>query len=187
MSKSENLNYLKECFSGVGSDNPTVMPIPLYFFKLDHAKLIMEYLITTLIHHYSLYEYLYTQEQDELIIGTDLCTEVCSEMNGPFPPPLEEGMPIEIFENFHLSKTKDAQVDDEAADASFGEELTDAVLKAVEASESEAVKTVPATELRRIIEKITREMIIPAKTELRNKIKEKETGYLTRIEKIQPK
>jgi len=72
MSKAKNLLYLKECFSGVGSDSPDVVPIPLYFFKLDHAKLIMEYLMTTLFHHYSLYEYLFTQEQDELIVGADV-------------------------------------------------------------------------------------------------------------------
>lgn len=76
---------------------------------------------------------------------------------------------------------------DEGNEDAITEDLTEAVLKAVESSESEAVKTVPATELRRIIEKVTREMIIPAKTELRNKIKDKESTYLARIEKIHPK
>ena len=32
----------------------------------------MQYLINTLFYHYSLYEYLFTQQQDEFIIGSDV-------------------------------------------------------------------------------------------------------------------
>ena len=72
MSKSANLTYLKECFSGVGVENPNVVSVPLYFFKLEDAKMIMQYLISTLFYHYSLYEFLFTQQQDELIVGSDV-------------------------------------------------------------------------------------------------------------------
>ena len=74
MSKSANLMYLKECFSGVGCENPNIVSVPLYFFKLEHAKLIMQYLINTLFYHYSLYEFVFTQQQDEFIVGSDVST-----------------------------------------------------------------------------------------------------------------
>ena len=75
----------------------------------------------------------------------------------------------------------------ETEDSNVSEELTDAVLKAVETSEVASVKKIPASELRRIIEKVTREMILPTRNEIRSKIKDKELAYLDRIGKIQVK
>ncbi|CAK8671387.1 ciliary-associated calcium-binding coiled-coil protein 1-like isoform X2 [Clavelina lepadiformis] len=188
MSKAENITYLKECFSGVGSENPDVVSIPLYFFKLEHAKLIMQYLLTTIFQHYKLYEYLFTQQQDELIIGSDLCTEVCPEMSGPFPPPLQEAIPVETYELFAVQKDTEKLGSVDAMDeATITEQIADSVLKAVESSESEIVKTVPTSDLRKIIENITKEMVLPAKAEIQNKIKGKEATYLARISKIQAK
>lgn len=188
MSKSENIKFLKDCFVGVGLDNPEQIPISLYFFTLEQAKDIMEYLITTFFQHYELYDFLFKTEQDELIIGSDLTAEVCPEDNGPVPPPLEEAMTLETYEKFVLEKM---ETDEEAAerekDAAMTEELTDAVLKAVESSPDEAVKNVTAEELRKVIEKVTNELIIPTKKELKEKIKEKETTYLAKIGKVQVK
>ena len=72
MGKLENLQYLRECFAGVGSDTPDVVPIPLYFFKSDHGKAVLDYLINSVVKQYSLFEYIHAEEQDELIIGTDV-------------------------------------------------------------------------------------------------------------------
>ena len=72
MGKLENLKFLRECFSGIGSDTPDVVPIPLYFFNSDHGKAVLDYLINSVIKQYSLFEYIHAEEQDELIVGTDV-------------------------------------------------------------------------------------------------------------------
>ena len=72
-------------------------------------------------------------------------------------------------------------------EATITEQIANSVLKAVESSESEIVKTVPTSDLRKIIENITKEMVLPAKDEIQNKIKGKEATYLARISKIQAK
>ena len=77
--------------------------------------------------------------------------------------------------------------DDEETDDATADNLIGAVMDAVEASGNDVVKTVSTSELRGIIERVTREMILPAKTELKSKIKEKEQSYLNRIGKIQVK
>lgn len=59
VSKVENIKYLKDCFIGVGLDNPEQFPISLYFYTLEQAKDVMEYLLTTFFQHYELYEYLF--------------------------------------------------------------------------------------------------------------------------------
>nr|XP_002126324.1 ciliary-associated calcium-binding coiled-coil protein 1-like [Ciona intestinalis] len=187
MSKAGNFQYMKECFSGVGSDNPDLVPIPLYFFKLEHSKLIIKYLISTIFQHYSLYQYLYYQQQDELIIGTDMMLETCPVLNSPYPVPLEEGMPLEMYEEHLIKKESEKLTDDEETDDATADNLIGAVMDAMEASGNDVVKTVSTSELRGIIERVTKEMILPAKTELKTKIKEKEQSYLNRIGKIHVK
>ena len=66
-------------------------------------------------------------------------------------------------------------------------EFTDAVLDALQSSQHDVIKSVPTHELRKIIERIVNDTIIPAKTEIHNKIKEKEAAYLARISHIQTK
>uniref|UniRef100_H2ZG11 Uncharacterized protein n=1 Tax=Ciona savignyi TaxID=51511 RepID=H2ZG11_CIOSA len=102
MGKAANFQYVKECFSGVGSDNPDLVSIPLYFFKLEHAKLIIKYLISTIFQHYSLFHYLYYQQQDELIIGTDMKLESCPIGSSPYPVPLQEALPLDVYEEHFI-------------------------------------------------------------------------------------
>lgn len=147
----------------------------------------MQYLLSTFFQHYKVYTYLFTHEQDELIIGTDVMAEGNPENEGPFPQPLEEAMSLETFEKFAVRKSKSEHEDIEPVEENLSDELTDAVLKAVESSDDPVIKEVSAYELRKIIDKVYAEMIIPTKEELQQKIKEKELMYLGRIGKIQPK
>ena len=65
--------------------------------------------------------------------------------------------------------------------------FTDAVLDAVQKVDTEVVKNVPASELRKIIDRVAKSMIIPAKADIEHKIKDKEAAFLARIEKVQIK
>lgn len=183
MGKLENLKYLRECFSGVGSDTPDVVPIPLYFFKSDHGKAVLDYLINSVIKQYSLFEYIHAEEQDELIIGTDLLVEVCPETL-PYPAPLEEGLPASTFDDVSMYQKEKEERELAAKEASLTEQFTDAILNEVEASDSEAVKTIPTVEIRKLIEKFTKEMILPAQIDIENKIKDKESVYMSKIAKL---
>lgn len=183
MGKLENLRFLRECFSGIGSDTPDVVPIPLYFFTSDHGKAVLDYLINSVIKQYSLFEYIHAEEQDELIVGTDLLVEVCPEVM-PYPAPLEEALPASTFEDVSLYQQEKEERELKEKEASLTEQFTDAVLSEVEASEIEAVKTIPTTEIRKLIEKFTKEMILPAQIDIENKIKDRESSYMSKIAKL---
>ena len=60
-------------------------------------------------------------------------------------------------------------------------------MNAVQKTDAEVIKNVAASELRKIIERVAKSMLIPAKAELENKIKDKEAAFLARIEKVQIK
>lgn len=186
--RPDNIKFLNECFSGIGSENPDNVSIQLYFFTLQDAKDIVQYIFSTFFHHYRLYRFLFTGEQDELIIGSDLSVNVCPETIGPFPQPLEEAIPKEILDMMAKAK-EDAEVPevDDNEDLLQTEELAEAVLTVVKESDKASLKNVTKEDVKKVLDKIRSEMIIPANTELKDKIKEKELDYVSKINKLQIK
>ena len=84
----------------------------------------------------------------------------------------------------YLSALQKEEREMKAKEAALTEQFTDAILSEVEASDIEAVKTIPTTEIRKLIEKFTKEMILPAQIDIENKIKDKESTYMTKIAKL---
>jgi len=80
-----------------------------------------------------------------------------------------------------------AETAEETQNRLLATDFTDAVLSAVQKADSDVVRNVPASELRKIIDRVAKSMIIPAKTDLEHKIKDKEASFLARIEKVQIK
>lgn len=72
--------------------------------------------------------------------------------------------------------------DEETAD-----DVANAVMQAVQSSDDTTVRQVSPDELRKVILKVTNEMILPAKKELKDKIKEREQSYVAKIGKVQVK
>eukprot|EP00058_Branchiostoma_floridae_P023607 XP_002609097.1 hypothetical protein BRAFLDRAFT_91070 [Branchiostoma floridae] len=96
MSLVDNLKELKKMLVGIGQETPEVTG-GLDFFNTDQAKLLTDYITKSLFQHYKLYQYMFTLEQDEMVIGTELSIEVAPPADIPFPPPLDEGMKEAVY------------------------------------------------------------------------------------------
>lgn len=116
MSLVENSIELKKLFVGLGCDD--IRSQGLDFFSIAQANQINDYIFTTFFQHYRLFLYMFTHKQAEEIIGTDLSIEVARPPEVPFPPPLDEGVTEEMYQNFVVTppaspspESKDKEVD----------------------------------------------------------------------------
>jgi len=53
-----------------------------------------------LLQHYKLYQFVFSHTQAEEIIGLDLTCELVQPADVPYPPPLTEGLPGDVWEKY---------------------------------------------------------------------------------------
>ncbi|XP_045074327.1 ciliary-associated calcium-binding coiled-coil protein 1-like isoform X3 [Coregonus clupeaformis] len=88
----DNLNEFAKLISGTHqSPSPEVDPL----FDAEQAMSITDYLKCSLFQNYHLYEFLFHQPREELLLGEKRTIEVISSAD--FVAPLEEGMTTEVF------------------------------------------------------------------------------------------
>lgn len=116
------LNNMKECLVGLqsgiggsedldGEEKDSEAP-PLYFLTVDQGKRIVDFVSRTIVANFTLYRFTFTQDQDEIIKGSEMTIEHCSSSMS-FPEPLQEGvhlktlrrnsLPNEVREEVHLN------------------------------------------------------------------------------------
>ncbi|XP_072523944.1 ciliary-associated calcium-binding coiled-coil protein 1 isoform X2 [Salminus brasiliensis] len=64
-------------------------------FDLDQIKSITDYFKSSLFQHYRLYQFLFTQPREEMLLGMERSIEVANSAD--FAAPLEEGMSTELY------------------------------------------------------------------------------------------
>ncbi|XP_061087983.1 ciliary-associated calcium-binding coiled-coil protein 1 isoform X1 [Conger conger] len=64
-------------------------------FDVDQAISITDYFKSSLFQHYTLYEFLFTEPREEILLSTEEHIEVVNSAD--FIAPLEEGMPVDVF------------------------------------------------------------------------------------------
>ncbi|XP_041125405.1 ciliary-associated calcium-binding coiled-coil protein 1-like [Polyodon spathula] len=70
------------------------------FFSVDQAISIIDYFKPSLFQHYKLYEFLFSQPKDKLVLDREENVEVIKSTEFPFPAPLEEGLSSDIYSQF---------------------------------------------------------------------------------------
>ncbi|XP_060603659.1 ciliary-associated calcium-binding coiled-coil protein 1-like isoform X2 [Ruditapes philippinarum] len=98
LSMTENSVEFSKMLAGIGVDE--VKSGSLDFFSVKEAKVVSQYVYTTLFQHYRLFLFMFTHSQAEEIIGTDLEVEVAKAADVPFPPPLDEGVSADLFQDY---------------------------------------------------------------------------------------
>jgi len=73
ISLKDNVLAYKELVAGVGIPPSIDVPNPLKCFTMKVGMATLEYLKTSLFQHHELFQYLYTEDQDEIIITQKVC------------------------------------------------------------------------------------------------------------------
>ncbi|KAM3912602.1 ciliary-associated calcium-binding coiled-coil protein 1 [Leptodactylus fuscus] len=99
MRLEENILDLARALTGIGH-SPLKDKGRLTFFDVDQAKDIIDYFKISLFQHYRLYECMFTVPRDPMVIGAEQIVEIPQPADAPFPVPLEEGIPSEMYAKF---------------------------------------------------------------------------------------
>ncbi|KAJ8013663.1 hypothetical protein DPEC_G00032140 [Dallia pectoralis] len=88
----DNLNEFAKLIAGMRqTHSPEVDPL----FDAEQSVSITNYLTCSLFENYQLYEFLFTQPREELLLGKECTIEVVSSEN--WVAPLEEGMSTDVY------------------------------------------------------------------------------------------
>ncbi|XP_074856262.1 ciliary-associated calcium-binding coiled-coil protein 1 isoform X5 [Carettochelys insculpta] len=99
MTLEDNIKELARAMAGIGESHSEKSG-GLDYFSVDQAKAIISYLKSSLFQHYKLYEYLFYNPREELVIGSENVIELVKPMDALFPAPLEEAISYEIYSSF---------------------------------------------------------------------------------------
>ncbi|XP_070540003.1 ciliary-associated calcium-binding coiled-coil protein 1-like isoform X2 [Ptychodera flava] len=203
MSVVDNLKEFKKMVAGVGNENCEFTG-GLDFFDINQAKTVTDYLKKTLFQHYKLYEFLFHHEREEQIVCRELLIEVLPKADLPYPPPLDEGIDEEIYNNHIATAMSTPMADGEqtAQDAAGGQEAMEAAVSpspstvtptVVDTVESEGGTATPvvdplegvtATDVKRIMDEVAKDMLGNLQNDVAKKLKERESEIIQRINKI---
>nr|XP_056706501.1 ciliary-associated calcium-binding coiled-coil protein 1 [Euleptes europaea] len=177
MTLVENIQELRRTMAGIGQCHSEKSG-GFEFFTVDQAKAIVGYLEISLFQHYALYEYLFHSPREELVIGDENVVELVKPADAPFPAPLEEGLPCDIYSTF-------------IALIPVAEDAVEEIERDIQPEEQpEAEPSVdPLTgycmdDVKSVLGEVTNEMIVHLQTEINEKLQMQEEAYSVRIEKL---
>ncbi|KAL5471006.1 hypothetical protein EMCRGX_G029077 [Ephydatia muelleri] len=164
----DNIKELKQTLSIVGASSVT----SLRCFGTEQAILSGEYITKTLFQHYRAFEYLLSDQQKEEHVSD----VVYSPPNGLLvPPPLEESIPLEFYENWMTSKPK---LEPSATQCTVLPEAKDDL-------GGEIAKDIDLNELQHLMSDMAQQMLGAYQTNVAQKLKQKEEVLLNRISKLE--
>ncbi|KAG9484943.1 hypothetical protein GDO78_008187 [Eleutherodactylus coqui] len=99
MCLEENILELSRALTGIGHSKLKDEG-RLTFFNVDQAKDIIDYFKISLFQHYRLYECMFTVPRDQMVIAAEQTVEIVKSVEAPFPIPLEEGIPYDMYAKF---------------------------------------------------------------------------------------
>ncbi|XP_063162362.1 ciliary-associated calcium-binding coiled-coil protein 1 [Candoia aspera] len=177
MTLEENIHELASAMVGIGQ-GPSEMSGGFEFFTVDQAKAIISYLKSSLFQHYTLYEYLFHSPREELVIGDENVIELVKPPNTPFPVPLEEGLPCDVFSTFVALTRGEEDLAKEQEGAVLPEEPTEDHVTV------DPLAGYTVEDVRSVLGQITTEMINSIQSEIYEKLQMQEDIYSVKIEKL---
>ncbi|XP_069467305.1 ciliary-associated calcium-binding coiled-coil protein 1 [Ambystoma mexicanum] len=175
MTLEDNFKEVGRAMIGVGQSQAEKQHM-LGALTVDQAKDVITYLKNSLFQHYKLYEFMVNSSRDELVIGTEQVIEVVEVVDTPFPAPLEEGMPYEIYARFIApeSPTSESQ-EPEENDSEETQEVKE---------EIDPLAGFTLDDVKSVLGQVTKEVIGNLETEINEKLRLQEEMYTERIEKL---
>lgn len=153
------------------------------------AKLVVECVTTGLFQHYRLFQYLFEEQQSELQINLSLQVDVPPLPSTFIPPPLDEAIPLELYERCLAPKPADVVVQEDRQPTPNEEEdqVTvdpSSIVSDWTQEESEVLKKVSPEELKAVMESLTSDTLLVYQTEVFKKLQEKEEMLISRLSKL---
>ncbi|KAL6474698.1 hypothetical protein MHYP_G00157380 [Metynnis hypsauchen] len=141
-------------------------------FDSDQIKSIMDYFKSSLFQHHRLYEFLFTQPRDEVLLGMERCIDVAN--SNDFPAPLEEGMPSEVYFRYMASSpaTPLTQGLDECLKKNEEEPG-----KSQQAEDHESLEGFSVEDVREVLGEMTKEMLTKLQADFTEKLRLQEETY----------
>ncbi|XP_032807917.2 ciliary-associated calcium-binding coiled-coil protein 1 isoform X1 [Petromyzon marinus] len=173
----ENLKACSRQLVGVGCDD-------LACLSLEQGKLVLGYLTTSLFQHYRLYEFVFTQPQDVVIIDSQIEVEMLEINQKPFPLPLEEGIDADIYERYMCPRAELTENAEEPIVEEAEEEERMADPPADYPSGDDPLRGHTLAEVRTTLEEVAAEMIGELQVAVSEKLKLQEETYKTRLDKL---
>ncbi|XP_035748445.1 ciliary-associated calcium-binding coiled-coil protein 1 [Egretta garzetta] len=193
MTLGDNLKELGKAMAGIG-ETDSERSGDLNFFSIEQAKAVIDYLNISLFKHYKLYEYLFHSPREEFVISNEYVIELAQPAVPPFPAPLEEGMPLDIYSSFIISPTASETESKGSDQEGYPEEPG----PEVESFEADAVAGVTAEDENSAVDEIPNEIIgnlevlllesyslILSMAEINEKLQMQEEAYTLRTEKLE--
>ncbi|KAJ1144557.1 hypothetical protein NDU88_010855 [Pleurodeles waltl] len=181
MSLEDNIIELARAMVGVGQSGAE-KEYMLHVLTIDQAKDVITYLKSSLFQHYKLYECMMSSSRDELVIGTEQAIEVVQAADTPFPAPLEEGIPHEIYSTFIApeppSPVESPEGEETIRESQYGVESQKA------ADEIDLLSGFTLEDVKSALGKVTKEVIGDLETEINEKLRMQEEAYSVRIDKL---
>ncbi|KAF6018260.1 C10orf107 [Bugula neritina] len=187
----DNIRELKMMMSGVGAVE-TETPGGLDIFDSTQAKKIADYFHTTLLQHYKLYQFVFSHTQAEEIIGLDLTCELVQPADVPYPPPLAEGLPGDVWEKYVKTPpptplpTQESESELQARKEEAEEAKRQARLKQEEeiAQQDLILSKLTPEEIQQVVELVTKDTFKNLNAEMASRLRERENTILSRINKV---
>ncbi|KAM6442616.1 ciliary-associated calcium-binding coiled-coil protein 1 isoform 2-T2 [Liasis olivaceus] len=177
MTLEENIQELADAMAGIGQGHSEISG-GFEFFTVEQAKAIISYLTSSLFQHYALYEYLFHSPREELVIGDENVVELVKPANTPFPAPLEEGLPCDIYSKFVALTPEEEDLTKEQEGAVLPEEPTE------DQGAVDPLMGYTVEEVRLVLGQVTNEIISSIQSEICEKLQMQEDIYSARIEQL---
>lgn len=186
----ENLQEFKAMLSGIGLQE-CENPGGLDGFDLALAKDVIQFAHQTFFQHYKLFEFVFTHTQAEEVIGLDLTVELVKPANVPWPPPLDEGLPQDIYDKYVRTPpaTPAAKETVQGADTAEVGSDADAAVRQLEREadlqkEADLLSRMTSEEIRYVVDSVTKSMFGDLQGDLAAKLRERENSILNRINRL---
>ncbi|XP_029142330.1 ciliary-associated calcium-binding coiled-coil protein 1-like [Protobothrops mucrosquamatus] len=177
MTLEENIQELASAMAGIGLSNSEISS-GFEFFTIDQAKAIINYVKSSLFQHYTLYEYLFHSPREELVTGDEKVVELVSPTKTPFPYPLEEGLPSDIYSTYVALTPGEEEEEEEEPEGIPAEE------PAEEQVTVDPLMGYTMEDIRSVLGQLTNDLITNIQSEIYEKLQLQEDTYSARIEKL---
>jgi len=185
MTVVDNLKEFKKMLVGIGQETPEISG-GLDCFDISQAKLITDYMASSVFQHYKLYEFMFSTNQAEEIIGTDLEIETPKAADMPWPPPLEESVQEDVYQAYIATPpaTPVPQAAEDGQEEGEGDDKPEGELAEDTQREADLLAQLSPEEVKDIMDGVFKEMLGGLQTEIASKLRDKENSFISRINKI---
>jgi hypothetical protein len=177
MSLSANVTELKKLMEGVGSTDRC----PMGSWSREQAERVLEYIMTSFLQHYRLYEFVFSEVQDEEESTSKLPVPVPPDPASLVLPPLEEAVHEEFYHKYICPDQ--AKEENESNLTTGGEDSEKApVSDDVQADNTKDVfSNMSSSEIQSVLNKVVSKTMESFRTEVGKKISSSEKAHLGRL------